>query len=103
MVDLPRLKRIVRDLRGAKNNQTIKDLDVVATEFGCSVETTSASENRIYYSPFRDPNPARVTVAIPHRGKVKMRYVQYFIGMLEDVVARLEQVKKEQEGGDPDE
>jgi len=93
------LKRIVVELRGAKNNQTIKDLDRIAKEFECASETTRANENRIYYAPFVDINYARVTVAIPHKGKVLKVYVGYFIQMLEEVIDRIEQIQKEQGGG----
>lgn len=89
--DLAKLKKLVADLRRAKNNQAIKDLDAVADEFGCFTQTTEDDENRIYYAPFKELNPARVTVAIPHRGKVKLPYVVRFIRMLENVIWKLEQ------------
>jgi hypothetical protein len=96
---LRELRRLVGDLRRARNNQTIKDLEGLAKEFECSSEITSANENEIFYAPFTDLNPARVTVAIPHRGKVKKRYVQYMIQMFEDVIDRIEQIERDQEEG----
>ena len=73
---------------------------MAADAFGCSYDTTAAHENRIYYAPFLDLNTPRVTVAIPHHGKVKSAYIiKYLLPMFEEVIERLEEIKKEQEEG----
>jgi hypothetical protein len=73
----------------------------MAKEFGCDViTTTTANENRIYYSPV---GQERVTVAIPHHGNVLEPYVRRFIRMLETVIEQRESEKKERMEGTLDE
>lgn len=98
--DIKKLKRVVRDLRSAKNNQTIKSLDKIAELFGCEIDTNSANENRLYYAPFKDLQHARAAVAIPHGGKAEVlsAYVGKLLTMLNEIIERLD----EEQGKDGD-
>jgi len=88
------LRQLLDGLKRSKKNCTIGDLDTIAKEFGCTHETTSRHENRVYCPPYSDMG--LVNVAMPHHGKVKIQYVSRFIRMLEDILDR----RLEQEGDD---
>lgn len=95
--DIRSLKRLLDRLKGSKNNQSINDLDNIATAFGCIIKTTKSNENRIYYAPYKEINPNRITVAIPHpRRTVLSVYVGKVTKMLEEIISKREL----EQGGD---
>jgi hypothetical protein len=92
---LKTLNKSIAEIKRAKRSQSIKDLDDFAKEFGCAIVTTTANENRIYYSCVGQD---RVTVAIPHHGNVREPYVRRFIRMLESIVEQAEREQGENGG-----
>ncbi len=86
--DSKSLRKLLGGLKQARSSQRIRDLDDIAHEFGCRIETTSNDENRVYFPPYKDMD--LVNVAVPHRrgDTVLKTYVSRFIRMLEEIVDR---------------